>query len=109
MGVHDFVAKQCVGKPSCAVDFGLGQASVAFRDPCPMVVKTLAVRAKCTVGTSTNMVAKAVVYEGTEEVWDGNRLVGSHPGLLLAFDEEEGISFVTTNGDFSFTATPLKM
>ena len=105
--VHDLVAKACVGQSACSIDFGEAGKS-PFGDPCPMVVKTLAVRATCSGGSGSKPTAAARVSEAGELVWDGKRLVGSHPGLLNASDAGEGIEFVTTNGNFFFSATPVK-
>lgn len=46
--------------------------------------------------------ARAVIREQGAVVWDGEKLVGSHSGILLATDWPEGVEFATTNGVYTF-------
>ena len=79
----------------------------ALGDPCPNVVKTLAVRASCSGGTTYAAVGSAVVSIAGSRVWDGTRLVGVHPGISHGVDVGDGVAFETSNGLFSFEATPV--
>ena len=89
------VKAACIGQAGCSVPFGA--------DPCPLVVKTLAVRATCAGGSSAKAVPAAVVREGGTVVWDGKSLVGTHAGIRSAADTPEA---EVLNGFFSFVATP---
>ena len=104
--IRSIVSKLCVGKQVCTIVFGGGGASV-LGDPCPMTVKTLAVRATCGGGESYAPVAAASVSVGGTDVWDGKQLVGAHPGISHGADVGDGISFETSNGVFSFEAIPV--
>jgi hypothetical protein len=56
-------------------------------------------------GSGGTVVATAVVKEAGAVVWDGKRLVGSHPGLISAENTPTGVTFEVTNGAFDFEAT----
>ena len=51
--------------------------------------------------------AAATVTLGGKEIWDGNKLVGTVPGVCSARDGVEGIAFETTNGELEFVSTAL--
>jgi len=95
----------CLGKNTCTFVF-LPGTSPFGPDPCPLVVKTLAIGAICGGGTSFHHTATAVVTEGGTMVWNGSALVGSHPGISQASDAGEGVAFEVANGAYAFASTP---
>jgi hypothetical protein len=44
------------------------------------------------------------ITEGGVEVWDGIKLVGTHPGIAAATDVGDGVAFELSNGQFQFVA-----
>jgi hypothetical protein len=103
--VKAIVEKACVGKASCDVILGSSGHS-PLGDPCPDVVKTLAVKATCTAGKSYAPVAIATVDVGDSQLWDGKQLVGTHPGIYSGTDVGDGVKFQVANGAFEFAAKP---
>jgi hypothetical protein len=101
--IKSIVEKACLGAVSCDVIFG-GSGHSALGDPCPAVVKTLAVRATYSAAKSYKPVATATVTVGGAQVWDGKQLVSTHPGIYTAADVGDGIKFQVTNGVFAFAA-----
>jgi hypothetical protein len=104
--VKAIVEEACVGRASCDVPLGRSGHS-SLGDPCPAVVKTLAVKATCTAGKSYAPVDIATVYVGDSQVWDGKQLVGINPGIYSGADVGDGVKFQVTNGAFEFAAKPL--
>jgi hypothetical protein len=51
--------------------------------------------------------ATATVTENGVMVWDGKRLVGSHPGISAAVDVGDGVAFEVSNGVFQFVTKHL--
>lgn len=47
-------------------------------------------------------VARTVVTEHGRVVWDGEKLVGNHPGLESGTDGPEGVAFAASNGMYVF-------
>jgi hypothetical protein len=100
--VESVVTKACVGRTSCSISLGVGGNNSFGPDPCSEVVKTLAVVATCSRGTSANSTSTAIVTESGSVVWQDGKLVGTHPGLVSASDAGTGIAFEVTNGAFHF-------
>jgi hypothetical protein len=101
------VSANCTGKPSCVLSFGGGGHS-QLGDPCPEVVKTLAVRVHCTAGhggTISKQVSSATITEAGERIWDGKQLVGKPDGIFAARDEAGGVALeVAGNSDWAFVS-----
>lgn len=101
------VSTNCTGKPSCVLAFGGGGHS-ALGDPCPEVVKSLAIRVHCTPGkggTVSRQASSATITEAGKQIWDGKQLVGKPVGILAARDEAGGVALdVAGNSDWSFVS-----
>lgn len=97
------ITAACVGRASC--DFYFGEGGKILGDPCPMVVKTLAIKATCSGGVKYTPVAVAAVSLDGTQVWNGRQLVGSHQGISSASDVGDGVRFQVANGAFAFAAT----
>eukprot|EP01043_Picozoa_sp_COSAG02_P043715 COSAG02_NODE_3834_length_6173_cov_6.023708_4_plen_304_part_00 len=103
----EIVSANCTGKPSCVLAFGGGGHS-SLGDPCPEVVKTLAIRVHCTAGeggTISRPAALATITEAGQQIWDGKQLVGKPVGILAARDEPDGVALdVAGNSDWDFVS-----
>lgn len=105
---RSIVEQRCLNKPSC--EFTFGPTVYPFGpDPCPWVVKTMAIAVQCPTSKPPQAAQRAVVSESGVTVWDGNKLVGGHPGISSATDEANGVAFSVRNGVYSFAAVPLEL
>jgi hypothetical protein len=96
-----------VGHQSCVINYtGVDGKTPFGPDPCPMVIKHLAVRVSCSGGKEATVDTTAIVHADGQLVWDGTSFTGSHPGLVSATDAGgDGVAFVTTNGVFHFASS----
>jgi hypothetical protein len=99
------VKRLCLGKANCTVN-AMAQTFSGV-DPCPHVVKTLAVAVECSSGgrprdPGYRPAASASVSKSGVVMWDGTKLVGSHPGITSARDAGGAVAFAVSNGNFDF-------
>lgn len=53
--------------------------------------------------SDSTQATKAIVTDADGvQIWDGVKLVGSHPGIASALDRPDGVAFQISNGQFTF-------
>lgn len=80
-------------------------SSLFGSDPCPLVTKTLSIRAKCVGGVTRSQLSTFSVLESGRLIWNGSRVVAKIDGIISIRPTAKYVEVQVTSGGYKFQSS----